>query len=94
GVPYKPQTQGANETRHRRLKFFLRTALTDDADDWPYHLKWVQTQMNECADPVTGTTPAHYFRGRYSELQIPYNKDEPDRHELPWLEKVQRIHNV
>lgn len=94
GVPYKPQTQGANEVRHRKLKFLLRTALKDDASKWPFRLTWVQDQMNETPDPVTGVTPSHYFRGRKSVLQ-PHVEGVPEKEQsLKWLERLDRIHKV
>lgn len=94
GVPYKPQTQGANETRHRELKKLLRTALDDVEDMWPYHLKWVQTQMNNCMNPQTGTLPFHYFFGRCSELQATFDKTAPEKHVTPWLQKLEHMQNV
>jgi len=94
GVPYKPQTQGANETRHRRMKTLIRGQLEDYEGHWPYHVKWVQTMMNETTDAVTKTTPAHYFRGRRSALQIPYNEDLQPTTDVPWLERLKRVQEV
>ncbi|KNC83069.1 hypothetical protein SARC_04662 [Sphaeroforma arctica JP610] len=76
------------------MKEFMCGALIDDADMRPYSINWVQTQMNETLDSVTGTTPAHYFRGRYRELQVPFNKGSQEDHVLPWLEKMRRTRNV
>ncbi|KNC82828.1 hypothetical protein SARC_04894 [Sphaeroforma arctica JP610] len=82
GVPYKPQTQGANEVRHRKMKVSMCGALLDDADMWPYSINWVQTQMNRTPDSVTGTS--HYSElQRYSVLQVPFSKNSQDDHVLP-----------
>eukprot|EP00122_Pirum_gemmata_P005245 Pgem_evm1s4774 len=67
GVPYKPQTQGANERKHLEIKKILKSLLQGHYD-WVSYIPVTQIKINQIVTRRTNTAPFNVFQGRANNL--------------------------
>eukprot|EP00122_Pirum_gemmata_P020262 Pgem_evm1s18948 len=91
GVPYKPQTQGANERKHLEIKKVLKSLLQGHYD-WVSYIPVTQIKINQIVTRRTNTAPFNVFQGRANNLLC--SLDNRLLSKETWEQNLEKLYNV
>jgi transposase InsO family protein len=100
---YRPQTQGLVERMNRHLTAMLRTAITDNQEDWDDKVQMLVFAYNNTIHSTTGVTPESLFALRgppriplhwmFANIELPRGKNTNTELQ-PFVELPQRFADV
>ena len=91
GLPYRPQTQGINERKHRKIKELLRGGLHKYTHHWPDAVSIVQAQLNTALTRRHNSTPFAIYFGRAAHHVATSTEHWS---ELTWYERLALLGGV